>query len=283
MTVIAAISFAEEIVILSDSRMSYNDKKSPPQDNLKKIYQLTSHSVLTYATDDVLLTGKIIEDITKYISKQKVTTTRKIFEKIIKEANKSYRKRTSGKAKPRMNFIYAGMNDHTIYLSKDKFLKILKLHGDKPYFPAKLKNLNETEKGKYKIPPLNPLLIKQSFPQNKVITSTGFDFTTDGAGLPFISELEQFYTDVFSVPGGFNKSVILRNLCNDYIEDACIDSVGGLVQVFYIDKDGVKPLNFVEHHNNEVVSRLTINDKGEWLEEDNRAGTIRKAIQITQL
>ena len=280
MTVIAAISFAEEIVVLSDSRMSYNDKKIRPQDNLKKIYQLTSHSVLTYTTDDVFLTGKIIEDITRYISKQKVTTTRKIFEKIINVANNSYNKRTIGKAKPSMNFIYAGMNDHTIYFPKDKLQKILELHGNKPYFPAKLKSLNETHNGKYKIPPLNPLLIKQSFPNNEVTISKEFDFTADGAGRPFISELEKFYSAVFSVPGGFNKAVILRNLCDDYINDSCIDSVGGLVQVFYVDKDGVKPLRFVEHRNNEVVSSLTINDRGDWIEEDIINGNIRTAIQV---
>lgn len=268
MTLIAGIGFPDEVFIIGDSRASYPKNTIPPKDELKKVYQLASHLFLAYTSSDVKFTFKLIEAITIFISKNKPMETDALLKLIIDFSRKKYLDLSKNLPKqPSMSFIYAGISKKPLIEDKNKIIRLLNLYKNEPYIPEKLKALEIDSTKKYvEIPPPTPILVKQFFPDGHVSATRGWDFSALGSGVKIQQEIEKYYKKLFFFPGGFNKGIILNDMCNQFILDAGIDSIGGIVQIFMINEDGATPIIFEEKSGDVVKRRVAIGTNGDWVE-----------------
>lgn len=281
MTVIAAIGFPDEVILLSDSRASYPKNVLPPKDKLKKIYQLSPYIAFAYTTSDVDLLSEVIEKITIFAQNitQSVPTEERL-KLITDKAAEVYKEvckiRNSQAASV---IVYGAMLDKPYKIEKNKYKLLEKNYGAQPLVPEKIKGLTVSQKSKYvEIPPPTPLLVKQRFPDGDTMSTIGWDFSAEGAGKDFVAEIEKYYAKVFGMGTGFNRAILLQDLCEHYIQVAKNETLGGLIQVFLIDKTGVHPLMYELKSPNGVVKKY-INNEGEWVEEDENGKILRKAQQ----
>lgn len=278
MTMIAGIGFPDEVFIVSDSRVSYKNRNIAPKDNLKKIYQLSKYSCFAYTSEDVIFTHNLIEEITKFTTSLPDIKTDMLLKQVTKYASRKYQEISDRlKKSPTMYFIYVGMIDKPYKIETRKLKTILKIYNNKTYIPDKIKIPNLKSKFTL-IPSPTPLLIKQSFPDGKTSSSIGWDFSGLGSGKNVEFEIDKFYTKLFFFPGTFNKAVIIKDICDHYIGQSKINTIGGLIQIFMIDRDGVKPLMFVKHGEGEEV-RQYVDTNGDWVEENTNTGVIKRVKQ----
>ena len=144
MTMIAGIGFTDEVIILSDSRVSFLDKNLKPKDTLKKIYKLSKYSCFAYTSGDVEFTHHIIESITKYATNIQVRKTDVFLKMITERASQEYitLSRKFNKL-PDMLFIYAGLVDGSYKIPRNKFVAIKKKYDENIWMPKKLKYQNQ--------------------------------------------------------------------------------------------------------------------------------------------
>lgn len=210
MTLVAAVGFPGEVLMISDSRVSYRNNIKPPKDELKKIFQLNQSSLVSFTSEDVRLSQKIIENVTIHISNKLQTETSALLKEITTHVSKTYRTLTQNKTKPTMIFLYAALINRPYKIKVSDLILVKKYHGNNSFFPAILKNSDtNNQKGKVKIPGPTPLIIKQILPRDIVTSTVGWDYTCVGSGYGFEKDIETIYTGLFCVPGVFNKGVIL--------------------------------------------------------------------------
>jgi len=275
MTLIAAVGFADEIIVISDSRTSYKNNIKPPQNILKKIYQLSSHSLISFTTDDVAFTGKLIEKITLFAASRQIKNTSKFVKDITSYAKETYNNLAIS-SKPEIIFIYSAMIDKPYNIKTNKLTRMLNLHKNNSFIPEKIITLKIDPKNKVtKIPAPTPLLVKQHFPDGLISSTVGWDYTVSGSGSGFEKDIADIYSKLFFFPETQNKGIILCETCKDYLISANNQTIGGIVQTFTISKDGVKPVMFIEGDNRKQY----IDHNGDWVEEDLKTGTIKKAKQ----
>ena len=158
MTLIAAVGFTDEVVVFSDSRISYKNNIKPPKDELKKIYQLSSHSLISFTTSDVGFTNKLIEKITIFAASRQNKNTSKFLKEIASYAVEAYNSLVTS-SKPEIMFIYSAMIDEPYIIKTNKLIQMLNLHKNNFFTPEKIKNLKINPKDKTtKIPAPTPLM-----------------------------------------------------------------------------------------------------------------------------
>src|SRR3989339_535485 len=275
MTLIASVGFADEVIVFSDSRISYQNNIKPPKDELKKIYQLSSHSLISFTTNDVVFTCKLIEKITIFASSRQDKNTSKFLKDITSYAIEAYNKLLIS-SKPEIIFIYSAMINEPYVVRTNKLIQMLNLHKNNSFIPEKIKTIKITPKNKKtKIPAPTPLLIKQHFPDGRISSTVGWDYTATGSGKDFEKDITEMYPKLFFVPGAQNKGIILCETCKSYLKSANNQTIGGTIQTFIISKEGVKPVMFMEGD----IRKQYIDQNGDWVEEDLKSGTIKRAKQ----
>jgi len=279
MTLIAGVGFPDEVFIIGDSRASYPNTKIPPKDELKKVFQLSPYLFLAYTSDDVKFTLKLVEAITIFASTNRNLETDMLLKCIIGFAKTKYKDLANNSQKqPSMSFIYAGISKKPLKEDKNKIIQLLKFYKDEPYFPKKLKILDIERAKKYiNISPPTPLLVKQHFPDGHISATKGWNFTALGSGKGIEKKIEQYYRKLFFLPGGFNKGIILNDMCNQFILESNLNSIGGIVQIFMINENGITPIMFEEKSEGVVKRRIFIDQNGDWIEE--KDGKILKSTQ----
>lgn len=275
---IATVAYPDEIILMSDSRVTFYSSKIPPKDSLKKVYQLNKHLMLAFTSEDVAFTWKIIEKMTIKASELANEKFSDFLEKISDYAKDEYLKHP-GK-KPVMEFIYAGLDfDSKLKVESRKLAIVLRQCAKRGYYPNKLIGVTPSKSKLTSIPGPVPILAKQSFPNGEIIVTKGWNMGTAGSGQSFIKELETYYPKIFHFPGSFNKGVILKNLADDYIKREKISTVGGFVQLFTITEQGIAPLQFLESKNGKETKKSYIDGHGNWIEEDLETGKKNIIVQ----
>lgn len=275
MTLIAAVGFADEVVVFSDSRISYKNNIKPPKDELKKIYQLSSHSLISFTTSDVGFTSNLIEKITIFAVSRQNKNTSKFLKEITSYAVEAYNSLVTS-SKPEIIFIYSAMIDEPYIIRTNNLIRMMRLHKNDSFTPEKIKSVKINPKDKTtKIPAPTPLLIKQHFPDGRTSSTVGWDYTATGSGKDFEKDITELYTKLFFVPGAQNKGIILCETCKSYLKSANNQTIGGTVQTFTISKEGVKPVMFMEGN----IRKQYIDQNGDWVEEDMKSGVIKRAKQ----
>lgn len=271
MTLVGTIGFPDEVLIVCDSRRSYENNILPPKDDVKKIYQLSHHLCVGFTTQDISFTSNLIKSMTVFSASLHQLETGEFLKNITIFAKKEYESLAKKEGKsPDMILVYAGMDEKPLKVERNKVRLLIKLAKKPGYVPEKIKNLSIDEKSRYvEIPAPTPLLAKQRFPSGKVSSTRGWDFTVVGSGFGLENELEKFYTKFFFFPGAFNKGIILSDQCSNFVKNSNIGTIGGTIQIFFVDKSGVKPVQYIETSGGQVQSKIYIDQDGDWVEEKN--------------
>lgn len=203
MTLIGALGFPDEVIILSDSRRSYKNNVLPPKDDLKKIYQLSHHLCLAYTTDDIGFTSKLIEKITIFTSNLHHLSTNSFLKKTLEYVDKEYVVLSKAKRKsPFVALLYAGVDDKPLKIPTNKARLLIARFKRMPFSSIKFKSINLNDNNKYAtIPGPTPILAKQMLPKHKITISRNWDFTVIGSGRGLEKEIEKYYKEIFLLPG----------------------------------------------------------------------------------
>lgn len=282
MTMIAAVAFPDEIIVLSDSRVSFSKKniQLSSEDRLKKIYQLNSHVVFAFTSENVGLTWKVIEKMTIKLKDLSGLSNSEFLKEITKIAKSEYK--SIDKSGTLMEFIYAGLDFKSkLKVESRKLETVLKKCQEHSYFPEKLVDIKLLEKKFTFIPAPSPILVKQTFPSGEAIFTKGWNMGTAGSGKSFVKELEKFYPKIFFFPGAFNKGMVIKDLADAYIEREEIKSVGGIVQLFAITSSGVEPIQFAQTKNGKAIIKRYVDENGNWVEEN--LETNKKLVVVQNL
>lgn len=291
MTMIAGLGFLDESYLISDSRISYSGQKDP-EDRLMKVFQVAPHMMVAFASEHVYFTLELLRRITDYsIKNVDRKKTRFVLPHLIRKARYEYGnmlKEYKLKKPPRMEFLYCGIINKPQMFSSyllDEIMK--KREGSAFRIPEKIgRAMMERVDGVWSLDPPSPILYKQFFPNDPPHPFIYLGYVTGGSGQEVFYELEKEYYKFFDWDLGTTKGIILENIIDEYIKKQNIPTVGGIVQVWRINKDGITPIAYQRKHHkdnteeDEVTRELRFQE-GSWTLNDHETGENLKSSRIS--
>lgn len=287
-TLIAAIGFLDESYLISDSRVSYPVPKQP-EDKLIKVYQITSNMMVAFASEHVDFTLEVLRRITAFSLKNVGSEkSRFILPYLIRLANFEYRqlvKEVGIKKPPRMEFIYCGVINKPQMFSSYLLDEIIKKKGGSFSVPEKIgRAMMKRVEGVWALDPPSPILYRQTFPENPSHPYIYLGYVTGGSGRDVFYEIERSYYKMFDWDLGTTKGIIFENIVDDYIKKHSIPSVGGIVQVWRINKSGITPISYARKktdvdNQEKVIKELSFTSSG-WVLFDHASGQKSEARSI---
>lgn len=280
MTLIAGLGFLDETYLISDSRVSYDGQRFP-EDKLVKIYTLAPNLAVTFASEHVDFTLEILRRITSFSLKNlKSKKMRFILPYIIRLARYEYdqlSKELALKSPPRMEFLYGGVVNKPQMFSSYLMHDLIKKRGGAFRVPEKIgRAMMEKTEGVWSLDPPCPILYKQLFPGDPPHPYVYLGYVAGGSGQEVFLELEKEYPKLFDWNLGMTKGIILENIIDDFIKKENIPTIGGIVQVWRINGDGVLPVCYTKKRQTkdgkeEILKELKF-DKGKWFMVDHKTG-----------
>ena len=111
-------------------------------------------------------------------------------------------------------------------------------------FSQVMQGLFNQKNGSAFFPSPAPFILKLSFPSGAVEYKTGLGYTTSGSGSGFVDEILKSWHKI-ALQGDRNfRSLILQSMLADYCKNSGIDTIGGMVQVWYVDSSGARPHSY---------------------------------------
>lgn len=287
MSVVIGFGFPEEVILLSDSRISFSGVKLAPKDELRKIYQLGPMLTVGFTSEHVDFTLELLRRITLYATtKSKHKQTLYLLERIPKVAKYHYKALSQEIGwKPAMEFIYAGMVEDRSLAVREKDIIGLLSPGNSGRVPTKIaKALMTMKDGVLLLEPPSPILTKQSFPIGNLAPFSSLDFIVSGSGSRISDKLTEEKGNLFYTEAEFPMRVmILRMICDEFVKEANIPTVGGTIQALKIDQKGISPITYLRNEfdsqgNEKLVESLSF-QSGEWVlknKKDNTETRIRQ-------
>ena len=288
MTLIAAIGFLDESYLISDSRVSYSVQKQP-EDKLIKVYQIAPRMMVAFTSEHVDFTLEVLRRITAFSLKNVDSKkSRFILPYLIRLASFEYRQlvKEVGMTKPpHMEFIYCGVINKQQMFSSYLLDEIIRKKGGSFSVPEKIGRamMNRLE-GVWALDPPSPILYRQTFPENPSHPYIYLGYVTGGSGRDVFYEIERSYYKFFDWDLGTTKGIIFENIVDDYIKKNSIPSIGGIVQVWRINKNGITPISYTRKKTNadnqEKVLRELRFTGSEWVSVDHVSGQKSEAGPI---
>lgn len=270
MTLIAGLGFLDESYLISDSRITYS-KQSQIEDRLIKIYQIAPKMMIAFASEHVDFTLEVLKRITSFsLENLNSKKGRFILPHLVRLANFEYQKllKETGITKPpKMEFLYCGVINKSQMFSSYLLHEIIKKKGGSFQVPEKIgRAMMKNAEGIWSLDPPCPILYKQFLPNDPPHPYIYLGYVTGGSGQEIFYEIEKEYYKLFDWDLGMTKGIILENIVDDYIRKNKITTVGGIVQVWRINKDGIRPICYVQKQNNangeeKVLKELKFTDK----------------------
>lgn len=287
MSVVVGFSFPEEAVIISDSRISFLNNKVivGSRDDLRKIFALTPYLAIGFTSDDVDLTHKIISKLEEYISGQaKVNIVYHLLQKLPKVAAYEYKKLTKGTGStPNMEFVYAGiLSDRPLNVPESVIWDLMTRGGGSGAVPEPIGRAFMTMKdGFLRIDPPTPVIMKQGLPSGEASNLGVYTFAGVGTGSSIESLFEKKYSTLMTcepAPIGTFRCNLIRLICEDFIKDSNIPTIGGAVQVLRINAKGVSGVNssfkrIFSDSSTKDISSMEFDGK-QWIWKDYESGTV---------
>lgn len=286
MSVVVGLSFPEEAIIISDSRISFVKGKVVvgSRDDLRKIFALTPQLAIGFTSDNVELTYKIISRLEEYIANEaKISITYYLLQKLPRVAEYEYKKLTKGMINlPHMEFIYAGiLADRPLHIPEQIIMDIMTKGGGGAVPEPIGKALMTMRDGIMTMEPPTPVIMKQHLPSGEI---SDFGIYTVG-GIGSGSFMQKLFGDEYSrlltcdpAPIGTFRSNLIRIMCDDFIKESGIPTVGGAVQVLRINAKG---LIGVESSFKRIFSDSSIQDISsmkfdgkEWISTNHETGKV---------
>lgn len=294
MSVVVGLSFPEETILISDSRVSFMKDKAivGKKDDMRKIFILTPQLGVGFASNSVDVTSKIIKEFQKYIhEKSSNTNTYNLLQKLPKVANHYYKIFTKGQSNlPDMEFLYGGIIvDRGFTIPEPMVMDIMTQGGGSGAVPEPIgRALMTMKNGMMFFDPPTPVIMKHSLPSNEVSSMNVWSLDAIGSGSSIKEEFKKNYSKLMTAePGpqtGFRAN-IARMYCDDFLKQNGIPTVGGAVQVIRISAKGAQGVksNFKRIFNDSSTQDISSMDfDGEnWIWNDyekNTSGTIRSYL-----
>lgn len=287
MSVVVGFGFPEEAILISDSRVSFNEPKLEPRDEIRKIYQLGNHLAVGFTSQHVEFTLEILRRITNFsLNKSKSQATLYLLDKIPKVARYFYH-RLSEKIgwKPPMEFVYAGVvMDRCLGVSGKLIFDLMKKKGG-GHIPTKIAvGMQNTQNGVMNLPPPSPVVTKQVFPSGEILPLVSLGFVVSGTGSGIAKKIQESEAELFFADSEIPMRLsMIRMLCDNYIKESGINSVGGLVQVLKINEKGISPMLYsrtnITPEGKEVKAETLSFVNGEWIMEEHQIGKITRVKQ----
>mgnify|MGYP001596469280 CR=1 FL=1 len=287
---IVGLGFLDESYLISDSRISYSGQKDP-EDRLMKVFQVAPKMMVAFASEHVYFTLEILRRITDYSLKNtNPKKARFILPHLVRKANFEYNNLLTEykiKTPPRMEFLYCGVVDKPQMFSSYLLDEIMKRRKSSSFMvPEKIgRAMMERAVGIWSLSPPCPIIYKQLFPHNPSHPYIHLGYATGGSGQEVFYELEKEYYNFFDWDLGTTKGIILENIIDEYIKKNNIPTVGGIVQVWRINNDGITPIAYQRKHHKdnsdegEVTRELRFQD-GNWTLTDYESGENLKSTRV---
>lgn len=288
MSVVLAAAFPDFAVIMSDSRITIRKKDgSSHQDKQRKIFQVAPYLAVGFVSNDVRLSRKIIKGLTEYANK-KVKSLNSVYlmERLPRVAKYIYEKETVHlRVKQEMEFVYAGAatgfaGSHD---SKRFFELIQKLDSSFSLSPEIQSALFGIKKnGQMTFPAPAKIIKTQSLPSGEIRETHSLAIVTTGSGMGVMDKLKPDIEKVMLSPYKEMRIFILETALREYIASSGIDTIGGLIQIAVIDKDGVAPFSysfstFDPNGNEQPINSMVFKD-GKWTQTNHITGN---EIEVT--
>ncbi len=290
MTLIAGIGFLDEAYLLCDSRISYDGGNKDPEDKLMKIYQIAPNMAVAFASQNVGYTLEVLRRVTKFSLHNLQTKKSKfILPYLIRQANFEYNNisKEYNIKPPGMEFIYAGVANKPQMFSSDLMFDLMKKIGSFKVHEKIGKAMMQKTEGIWSLDPPCPILYKQTFPTNPDKPFIYLGYVTGGSGQEVFYDIENEYPELFNFDFSIGRGVILEQIVNDYINNKSIITVGGIVQIWRINSNGLQPITYAwkQHNKNghdKLLKELKFINK-EWIMVDYQTGKTSKASFGTNL
>lgn len=285
MSVVVALGFPEETLMVSDSRISFSNSFVPPKDELRKLYQIGNSLGIGFTSQHVTFTLSIIQQMTNYaLKKSKSMSSLYLLDKLPKVANYHYRKLASLlNIEPAMELVYAGtVNDRILSTSSKFWWDLLSEHlknkGSSNIPPKIAKAIYDTANGETYLEPPVPVLMKQVFPSGNCSDILHFGFIVSGSGSVIAENIQKEGLNLFFSDSDIPMRLSILNLImKDFLEKTDVKSVGGFPQMLRIRENGVTPIYFNEgkfdDNGKETKTQTVRFENGEWVVTDHTKGT----------
>jgi hypothetical protein len=289
MTMIASIGFLDESYLISDSRISFSGQKDP-EDRLIKVFQLAPKLMVAFTSEHVHFTLEVLKRVTEYaLQNTDPKKSRFILPHLIRKASYEYNnllKEYKIKVPVRMEFLYCGVVDKSQMFSSYLLDEIIKRKNGSFRVPEKIGRARmERFEGIWSLSPPCPIIYKQLFPNNPPHPYIHLGYAAGGSGQEVFYELEKEYYNFFDWDLGTTKGIIIENIIDEFIKKNNIPTVGGIVQVWRINKDGITPISYQRKHHTdstdegELTRELKFQD-GIWTLTDIESGENLKSTKI---
>jgi hypothetical protein len=251
MSVVLGFSFPDEAILISDSRISFirGEVVIDSQDTLRKIFILTPQLAIGFTSGDVKMTHKIIAKMEEYIAKEsKVKIVYHLLQKLPKVAEYEYKKLTKDMKKPpAMEFMYAGiLSDRAFNVPEQMIMDIIKEGGGGALPESIGRAFMSMRNGVMTIPPPTPVIMKHFLPSGKKLGLGVYTQGAIGSGAQLQELFGKEYARLFTSgtsDGGTFRGNFIRIMCDDFIKQVGIKTVGGAVQVIRISATGAIGVN----------------------------------------
>lgn len=135
--------------------------------------------------------------------------------------------------------------------------------------------------GLLRIDPPTPVIMKQRLPSGEVSNLGVYTFAGIGIGSSIESLFEKKYSTLMTcepAPIGTFRSNFIRLICEDFIKDSNIPTIGGAVQVLRINAKGVMGVNssfkrIFSDSSTKDISSMEFDGK-QWIWKDYESGTV---------
>lgn len=292
MSIVLACAFPEAAIILCDSRVS-DRNSSKRSDTLRKTYQIAPLLVVGFASNNVIVTEKIVSVMTDYVKNHaKSKNTRYLLSKLPKVATHYYKKFTSG-IKPEMEFIFAGIDPNVSAVVSGKALfELLKRalanrNGGSGSVSSRLIWGMERQKGDaVPLPPPASIVAKLVLPSGIYEDTAGLGYAVAGSDIKAAEKLQEAFEQAMIV--GSDSEVIrqamIASIIEDHRKEQKIDTIGGLTQTLLINEKSVMALGYSYTNINSDGSKgdsISMRfENGNWIQERSRDG---KQIKVSKL
>ena len=281
MSVVAGISVLDGILLLADCRgtVEYRGRPSVYVDNLQKIFVLPGNTVIGYV-GDVKAAGLILREMiyqADKINRRNPMTPLSILDWLPRFLPKAYRSIPELKNKPVVQFMVGSvLTSRQAVVRRSKAIDLLdrfrtgQLGGQRNFLPGIFMKILQT-------PPETEFINISDFGQGLMYVMSSPDFkpihfeTLEGAaigsGQGSIVQIDKEADLLFALQPGnaFVEGFEFRRTVMGYINQAKVDSVGGLYLCLKISKSGIEDTGF----------RMTMPAKGVNIELSFRSSDLR--------
>ena len=292
MSVVLGFIFPDFSVLMSDSRVTLRkgSGKLHFRDELQKLFQVSDHLAVGFASDDVAVSYSIIQGVTRFCrDSARSKNTLYLLLHLPRVIKFLYKKNVSSiRRPPAMSFVFVGsiLGRGARIPTKDFSELLKKMENSFTLSPIMMQALfGGNRDGYMHFPAPGSALFRIDLPKGETYFQHAIGATAVGSGAPVFDDIEKEIHKIFLSPEKNMRLAMLQFSVRDFQQKAKIESVGGMSQILVIDGAGVYPhshsFSQLDQSGKEVAGQKMVFENGSWYQLDNASG--RKVVVSSNL